>query len=309
MSSLLTNISAMAALQTLKQITASMNDTSASVATGLAIREASDSPAYWSVATTIKSDRGALETVRDALSIGKATFDVVYNGLESVRENLQTMKELLVSAKQPGVNRTDIQTQIDGLIADMQTQASASVINEQNFLSVDSSAADYNANKTIVASFERNGAAVSVSTITLNIDDVKLIDTNGNIGLLDQTRTTTNSNDTSVIALAGNEISNIDDTAASQLVLDDYIELVDAAIVDVISASNSVGIGLARAESQETFINTLIDAKTAAAGALVDADIEAQSTKLQALQTQQQLAVQSLAISNTSSASILTLFR
>jgi len=44
-------------------------------------------------------------------------------------------------------------------------------------------------------------------------------------------------------------------------------------------------------------------------GVLVDADIEEESTKLKALQTQQQLAVQALSIADSSSQNVLSLFR
>ena len=56
-------------------------------------------------------------------------------------------------------------------------------------------------------------------------------------------------------------------------------------------------------------MKALQDANTTAVGALVDANMEEESTKLKALQTQQQLAVQSLSIANASTQNILTLFR
>ncbi len=76
-----------------------------------------------------------------------------------------------------------------------------------------------------------------------------------------------------------------------------------------ITAQNAVGVNLARAESQETFISALMDANSRAVGALVDANMEEESTKLRALQTQQQLAVQSLGIANGAAQNILALFR
>jgi flagellin len=42
---------------------------------------------------------------------------------------------------------------------------------------------------------------------------------------------------------------------------------------------------------------------------LVDADMNSESTKLQALQVQQQLGIQALSIANSSSQNILSLFR
>jgi len=64
-----------------------------------------------------------------------------------------------------------------------------------------------------------------------------------------------------------------------------------------------------RVTSQQTFVKALMDANTNAVGTLVDADMETESTKLKALQTQQQLAIQSLSIANSSTQNVLTLFR
>jgi flagellin len=44
-------------------------------------------------------------------------------------------------------------------------------------------------------------------------------------------------------------------------------------------------------------------------GQLVDADMEKESARLSALQTQQQLGIQSLSIANSNAQNILTLFR
>ena len=51
------------------------------------------------------------------------------------------------------------------------------------------------------------------------------------------------------------------------------------------------------------------DAIDRGVGALVDADMNEESTRLQALQVQQQLGVQSLSIANQNSQQILSLFK
>jgi len=307
MTSILTNTSAMVALQTLNNINSDLNATNNRVSTGLRISEASDSAAYWAIATTTESDNGALGTVRDALALGKSTMDVVYTGLEAVRDNLQEMKELMVAARQPGVDRGEIQTQITGLQTDMQNKAGASVINEENYLSVDSSGTGYNSTKSVVASFERSTSGIAVSTVDLDINNIKLIDPAGGTadGILDQDRTVGGTTD-NVLAI---DISGLGDSTADLTTLEESIQIVDEALTDLISASNEVGTVLARVDSQESFISSLIDANDRAVGALVDANMEQESTKLRALQTQQQLAVQSLSIANTSAQNVLGLFQ
>ena len=60
---------------------------------------------------------------------------------------------------------------------------------------------------------------------------------------------------------------------------------------------------------QSEFVNNLMDAVDRGVGQLIDANMEEESTRLQALQTQQQLGIQSLSIANSSAQSILSLFR
>lgn len=60
---------------------------------------------------------------------------------------------------------------------------------------------------------------------------------------------------------------------------------------------------------QEDFVAKLSDSIDSGIGRLVDTDMNEASTRLKALQTQQQLATQSLSIANTSADIVLSLFR
>ncbi|MEM9356970.1 MAG: flagellin [Pseudomonadota bacterium] len=309
MTSLLTNVSAMVALQTLNRISMDLVETNDRVSTGLRIREASDSAAYWAISTTTSSDNGALSAVRDALALGRSVFDVAYSGLDLVRQNLEDIKELIVSARQPGITRANVQEQIAGLQADMINKAGASVLNEQNFLAIADSATE-NMTKSVVASFERRGGSVSISTIDIDISTVYLTDGAATpTGILDIDRTVGAGATAVTSSVLDVDIGALTDSATDLAILENYLTLVDDALIEVISAQNEVGVALARAESQETFVNALVDANERAVGALVDANMEEESTRLRALQTQQQLAVQSLAIANTSAQNILQLFQ
>jgi flagellin len=91
--------------------------------------------------------------------------------------------------------------------------------------------------------------------------------------------------------------------------LDKLISMVDDALTLMTSAAADLGsIGM-RIDLQEEFVSKLTDSIDKGVGRLVDADMNEESTRLKALQTQQQLAVQSLSIANSASQNILTLFR
>ncbi|UHS61719.1 hypothetical protein HRR99_09435 [Agrobacterium vaccinii] len=60
---------------------------------------------------------------------------------------------------------------------------------------------------------------------------------------------------------------------------------------------------------QEDFVVKLSDSVESGVSRLVDANMEEVSARLQALQTQQQLAVQSLQIANSEPQNILALFQ
>ncbi|MDR4379218.1 flagellin, partial [Bacillus amyloliquefaciens] len=81
------------------------------------------------------------------------------------------------------------------------------------------------------------------------------------------------------------------------------------AIARVTESGVRLGASRTQIEGQRSFLDTLMKANDRTIGILVDADIEEESTRLKALQTQQQLAVQALSIANASSQAVLSLFR
>ncbi|MEG3663147.1 flagellin [Celeribacter halophilus] len=84
--------------------------------------------------------------------------------------------------------------------------------------------------------------------------------------------------------------------------------MVETLINNSVDAAAEFGSAQGRIETQSSFISNLTDALTSGIGAMVDADMEEASAKLQALQVQQQLGVQSLSIANQSPQTILSLF-
>jgi flagellin len=84
---------------------------------------------------------------------------------------------------------------------------------------------------------------------------------------------------------------------------------IEGLIQTAIDAAASFGSVEGRIETQASFISALSDSLKSGIGALVDADMEEASARLQALQVQQQLGIQSLSIANQAPQSILSLFR
>ncbi|MBQ1202514.1 MAG: flagellin [Loktanella sp.] len=76
-----------------------------------------------------------------------------------------------------------------------------------------------------------------------------------------------------------------------------------------INAAAAFGSSQGRIETQASFVSQLSDSLRSGIGALVDANMEEASARLQALQVQQQLGVQSLSIANQAPQTILSLFR
>ena len=104
-------------------------------------------------------------------------------------------------------------------------------------------------------------------------------------------------------------IGALTDAAADQTKLDGYITQVTTAINTVASSAANLGAVKNRIATNTEFVKNLMDSVDRGIGQLVDADMNAESTRLQALQTQQQLGVQALSIANQNSQSILSLFR
>ncbi|MBR2535420.1 MAG: flagellin [Hyphomicrobium sp.] len=311
MSSINTNYAAMTALQNLQSTSKDMLQTQSRISTGFKVASAQDNAAYWSIATTMRSDNKALSTVQEALGLGKATVNVAYAATESAIDVATEIKTKLVAARQPGVDRTKIQSELKELQNQLKSIADSSSFSGENWLSVDSSASGYNATKSVVSSFTRSAAGtVSVGTLSINTGTTKLYDASASAaGILDASRDSTGAIASTGASVASMDISTLTDSATDLATLDGYIKAADTAIKEMTSAATSLGATQKRISTQSDFVNALKNAITEGISSLVDADMNEESTKLSALQVKQQLGVQALSIANQSSQTILSLFR
>jgi len=84
---------------------------------------------------------------------------------------------------------------------------------------------------------------------------------------------------------------------------------IETMIQTSIDAAANFGSAENRIDIQNTFVSKLTDSLKSGIGSMVDADMEEASARLQALQTQQQLGIQSLSIANQAPQNILALFK
>ncbi len=301
MSSLLTNSSAMTALQTLRSVSSQLSTTQTRISTGQRVSTASDNAAYWSIATSMRSDNAALSAVSDSLGLSAATVDTEYTALTSVigdkDSGLTKLQALLVQAKTAGIDRTKIQADVTQIQQDMKLKANSATFNGVNWLST---TATTPATFSLVSSYSRVGGTPTIGSITVTTADYSLY-TATTSGILD-----TVSGGASVDTI---NISALTDSAADQTTLDGYIAQVTTAINSVASAAANLGAVKNRISTNTEFVKSLMDSVDRGVGQLVDADMNQESTRLAALQVQQQLGVQALSIANSSSQSILSLFR
>jgi flagellin len=294
-----------------------MEKTQNNVSTGYRVSDASDNAAYWSIATTMRSDNKALSTVQDALGFAAAKTDTAYTGLNSAIDVVTEIKAKLVAAREPGVDKTKINSELTELKNQLVSISESASFSGQNWLYNDDSTV--NGSVEMVGSFNRaSDNTVSVGVLTFDTSTSTLVDTNdASAGLLTGDVTITQANGTaatfflvdasSSTGASGTEIAL--DSSTTSADLDGMISAVESMLNSMTDAAATIGAANSRIDMQNEFVADLMDVIDKGVGRLVDADMNEESTKLKALQTQQQLGIQALSIANSNSENILQLFR
>ncbi|ALG74935.1 flagellin [Azospirillum thiophilum] len=414
MASIMTNTSAMTALQTLRRVTGDLETTQDRISTGLKVNNAKDNAAYWSIATTMKADVAGFKAVKESLELGSGTTNTASVASKNIVENLQTLKARVIAGQTNGVDKTLIQNDVDQLVKLIKGAAADASFNGDNLLKVtysnDGTAKDKDV--SILASLSRSDSTVDPSYIEFQRQDMRVesivgkatieqqVDSTNDLkasvgiklgapdttfidgqslGLGSLTLTVTKEDGTKAdvsvdlsgetydtdlattrtnietavnaalttagadfqVAFNGDALEftdqdvNTDGNFTAQISglwvgsteSDAFGGLADLTQIDVVNNSkksleviNSLldsAIGKAavigsienRVSVQNDFVSKLTDSMNKGIGSLVDADMNEESSRLQALQVQQQLAIQALSIANQGPQNILSLFR
>ena len=373
MSSILTNATALSALQSLNMTQSALAQTQNEVSTGLKVSSAKDNAAYWSIATQLHSDSGVVTSANDALGQSQSVMSTANSSINSIITTINSITSALTQATNPGADITNINTSLSSLGKQLTDAVKAASFNGLNLLDGSQTSlsfvAGFTASSTggafntiaFTAQALTGPGGVATTTQQPNITDATTIgqlnalvdnhastlavgqnvvdkttdathDTftvqskalDGTVTTMKYTGLDANGNVTTAGAAAsfavsqtttpaaglliqgGTDLTNMTTTAttaASQLTN------VESALAAITNYAAVIGSTQNRMSSASTVNSSLTTNYATGISALVDANMNEASTRLQALQTQQQLGIQSLSIANQSSQLILKLFQ
>jgi flagellin len=158
----------MVALQTMKSINMSLAKTQSDISTGKSVASAKDNAAVWAISKVMESDVTGFTGISDSLALGSSTVAVAQTAAESVETALSQIKEKIVSAQDPNVDRTKIQTEISDLRSTIASIVGAAQFNGLNL--VDGSQSSIN----VLSSLDRSSSGVTASSITVTAQDLSI---------------------------------------------------------------------------------------------------------------------------------------
>ena len=270
-----TNAGALIALQNLNTTESALQVAQNQVSTGLAVGSAQDNGAIFAIAQNQRSNSSALTAVTQSLQRVQSTVDVATSSGTTVSDLLNQLKSAALSASDTSTNtssRQALNATFTSLVGQISSIVSNSSFNGVNL--IDGS----------VTSLAALASADGSSKLTVNAQSLAF----GGANITFAATTTISTS-----------------AAAAATVLGE----VNTSITNVNNALAKLGASANALQTQITFTGTLQDTIDTGVGNLVNANLAKESATRTALQTKQSLGIQALSIANSSSQSLLSLFR
>ena len=274
MNSINTNSGALVALQDLNLTATQLQKTQNEVSTGLAVSGAQDNGAIWDIAQNSRASISSLDSVKQSLQRAQSTVDVAVSAGQTISDLLNQIKADVLSGSDTSLDttsRTALSQSVSALIGQISKIVSNATFNNINMIKTGGTTL--------------NALADAAGTNHLTVAAVSLAVGGANVTFTANASFSTATQATALLSLVNNSIT-----------------LVNAATAKLGTEATSVTTHL-------TFISHLQDTLTTGVGNLVDADLAKESAQLTALQTKQQLGIQSLSIANASKNQLLSLFK
>lgn len=277
--SVITNRQATFALQSLNQTSNELSGVQKRVSTGYRVADAKDDGGAFAVAQKVRSDVAGVTAVGEQLGGVKGVLQTTFASLSVVSDTMKQVRATLTRLADGSINdaqRSQYNTQYNLLATQISDFIDDATYNGRTLLSTATTAAGGSTGGDITGIRNEGGgtftiAAVDGETLKLNV-----------------TAPATASAAQAMIASAGT------------------FSTTDALIS---TALNRFGASSSYVENQISYNSKKVDSMNDGLGALVDADLAKESSKLQALQTRQQLGIQTLGIANQGPQVLLSLFR
>ncbi|HLG89211.1 MAG TPA: flagellin [Alphaproteobacteria bacterium] len=278
--SILTNTGAMIALQNLAQINTNLKATENRVSTGLKVASAQDNASVFAVAQGLRGNVKAYDAVATALAGSQGVISVATSAATSISNAMQDIKTKLTQLSDDSLSATQ-RTYYNNDLQSLVNQINTSFIQGAYYNGVNL----LNSSATVSVLASVNGSTISYGGTT---DQLSVA-----MGTFLSAITT--------------EMAATDGTAALSMIngsgaWDTFNNAVNAVLDNLGSVNRSLG-------DQITFNQSVSDSTQTGLGALVDADLAKESANLTAIQTQQQLATQTLSIANSQPQILLSLFK
>ncbi len=268
-----TNPGAMIALQNLTKTNSEIGMVQNRISTGLKVGSAKDNGAVFAIAQNMRAEVASFNAVGQSLGRALSTVDVSIAAAEGISDLLIEMKEKALGAADASLDTASRNAMNEDFVAlrdQISTMYSNAAFNGINL--VDGS----------TVNIQALADADNTSFITVSAENMSL---SGSVVTLASTATI--------------------DTAAKASTA---VATITTSLENANEALARMGTSSKKLELHQSFISKLSDALVAGIGNLVDADLAAESARLQSLQVKQQLGVQALGIANAAPQMFLSLF-
>ncbi|ANF55915.1 flagellin [Brevundimonas naejangsanensis] len=285
--SVITNASALIALQNLNATNSKLAVTQSRVNTGLKVQGAKDNAATWAIAQNQRADMNALESVKTSLNRATSVADVALAAGQQISDILVELRQKATAAADPSASdatRKAYNDEFQSLLKSLQSFADNATFDGENILN-GKVGGTRPATPAGLTPLDFLANADASETITMNRQDLSL----EGLGL----------------ELAGGVFPNLLQQADAEWALN----AVETALTSASGKLAELGAQSKQIEKHTLFVTKLMDSLEVGVGNLVDADMARESARLQALQVQQQLGAQALSIANQAPQIILSLFK
>jgi flagellin len=316
----------MSALQALSLTQQALNTTQNQVSTGLAVSKAADNASYWSISQQLNASSGMVTAANSAMTQSQAILDTSNTAINSIITTINQIQSALTSAANPTQtsNYNTLNTTLAQYGQELTDAVNGAYFNGINILdgtqqansntSVSFVSGVYAVNGTQGSTFSAayTGQPVPSGVTTISMTLSALYDaSSGSASAYSQS-----SNTGSILFATGTDTGGTYDLtqlgSGSQVVsasnVQDMLTAVNAALSNVTSYASTIGATQDRMSAMSNLNNALVSNYANGVSGLVDADMNTASTRLQALQTQQQLGIQALSIANQNAQLIMKLF-